>query len=68
MMDGKSTLNSFILVEEQNTIYLVLGVEQRVLGNDQLTSIDVAYMNPREIIALNNKSNNDMVEVVRQTL
>jgi hypothetical protein len=32
MMDGKSTLNSFILVEEQNTLYLILGVEQRVLG------------------------------------
>ena len=55
MMDGKSTLNSLILVKDHTW-----GGAKNTWRNDQLTSIDVAYMNHREIIALSgNNSNNN---------
>jgi hypothetical protein len=36
--------------------------------NDQLTSIDVAYMNHREIIALSNNNNSNVSKISRSTI
>jgi hypothetical protein len=44
---------------DQYTIPHTWGGAKNTWRNDQLTSIDVAYMNHREIIALNNNGNNN---------
>jgi hypothetical protein len=55
------TISCLIMIAKRYNMVHTWGGAKTTWRNDQLTSMDVAYMNHREIIALNNNSGSNKV-------